>query len=450
MKQPHLVVLGGGFAGLELCKELGDIPVRITLVDRQNHHLFQPLLYQVASAGLAAPEIAHPIRSVFSDQRNIHVVMDEATGIDLEHQTVSLRDAEDPITYDYLAIGIGVKTGYFGNDHWEEFAPGLKSLDDATQIRRQVLLAYEKAENCEDPGQRKRLMTSVVVGGGPTGVELAGAFAEIARHVLKRDFREIDTSAARIYLVEAADRLLTMYDERLSEYTRKKLTALGVTVVTGRMVKEITEGKVDLGDEVIEAETIIWAAGVEAPALTKTLGVELDRGGRIIVDGDLSVPGHPEVFAMGDIANCVDQSGIRVPGLCPAALQMGKHVAQVISNEVGLTARRGYPVRKQFRYFDKGSMATIGRSAAVASSMGMRFTGLPAWLMWLFVHLMFLVGFRNKIAVMIQWFYSYLRYRRGARIITGVDDSGLIQHPVELRPLDSARPRTEGALSEVS
>ncbi|MDF1811779.1 MAG: NAD(P)/FAD-dependent oxidoreductase [Verrucomicrobiales bacterium] len=419
MAKPHIVVLGGGFAGIEFCKELEDCPADITLIDRQNHHLFQPLLYQVASAGLAAPEIAHPIRSIFSKQQNVDVLMDEVSSIDLDNKTVHIKEGGS-LAYDYLVIGLGVKTGYFGNDQWAKYAPGLKSLDDATKIRRHILFAFEKAEKATDTRERDRLMTSVVIGGGPTGVELAGAFAEIARHVLKSDFRNIDTSTAKIYLVEAAPRLLTMYDEKLSNYTEKKLTSLGVTVKVNAPVQSISEGKVELGDEVIEAENIIWAAGVEAPALTRCLGVETDPGGRIIVDGDLSIPGHPEAFAVGDIAHCIDQSGKRVPGLCPAAIQMGKHAAKVIEADINHPGSGNYPVRKQFRYFDKGSMATIGRSAAVAESAGMKFDGFIAWLMWLFIHLLFLVGFRNKIAVLIQWFYAYVRYRRGARIITGM------------------------------
>lgn len=419
MNAPHIVVLGGGFAGIEFCKALKNQPVRITLVDRQNHHLFQPLLYQVASAGLAAPEIAHPIRSIFSDFDNVDVILDEVTAIQLKEKSVSLRDG-DSLDYDYLIIGLGVKTGYFGNNEWKKHAPGLKTINDALRIRREILLAFEKAETCEDEADRQRYMTTVVVGGGPTGVELAGAFAEIARHVLKSDFRKIDTSTARIFLVEAAPRLLTMYDEKLSDYTEKKLTSLGVTVKVNTMVKSISDRSVDLGTETIEAGNIIWAAGVEAPKVTRDLGVELDTGGRIVVEGDLSVPGFPEVFALGDIAHCIDQAGKRVPGLCPAAIQMGKHAAKVIADELGTTPAKGYPVRKQFRYYDKGSMATIGRSAAVAESNGMKFDGFIAWLMWLFIHLLFLVGFRNKAAVLLQWIYAYARYRRGARIITGI------------------------------
>ncbi|MCB1228709.1 MAG: NAD(P)/FAD-dependent oxidoreductase [Verrucomicrobiae bacterium] len=422
-QRPHILVLGAGFAGLEFCQAMrGHDEFRVTLVDRQNHHLFQPLLYQVASAGLAAPEIAHPVRSVFSDDENVTVLMDEVRSIDLENKTVKMRDRE--LVYDYLVIGLGVRTGYFGHDEWATHTIGLKSLDDATQMRRRVLMAFEQAEMCDDPEERERLMTIVIVGGGPTGVELAGAFAELARHVLRSDFRRIDTDNAKIVLVEALPRLLSMYDEDLSEYTRRKLEAMGVTVLTESPVQNVRERAIELPERTLEAENIVWAAGVQAVPLTNTLGVETDKAGRITVEKDLSIPGHPEVFAVGDIADCVDQAEVRVPGLCPAAMQMGRHAARVIMDEWKRKQRRGkgsgYEVRPQFRYFDKGSMATIGRSAAVASSMGMKFKGFIAWLMWLFIHLMFLVGFRNKLAVLLQWFYAYVRYRRGARIITGL------------------------------
>jgi NADH dehydrogenase len=421
MSKPKIVILGGGFAGIECGKALAKADAEVLLIDRQNHHLFQPLLYQVASAGLAAPEIAHPIRSIFYDQENLTVRMDEVTSLDLEAKQV--LTAEETFDYDYLVMGLGVKTGYFGNDQWEPFARGLKSLDDATAIRREVLLAFEKAEACEDPGEREKLMTIGVIGGGPTGVELAGAFAELARHVLQRDFRHINTDEAKLYLIEAAPRLLTMYDEDLSDYTRKSLEEMGVTVLLNCPVEELQEEKILLKDQTIDAGTIVWAAGVEAEGFTKKLGVETDRGGRILVETDLSIPGHPEVFVAGDLAHCIDQAGVRVPGLCPAAMQMGKHAAKVILDELDGKPGKDYPVRRQFRYFDKGSMATIGRSRAVAESMGMKFDGFPAWLMWLFIHLLFLVGFRNRIAVLMQWFYAYVRYRRGARIITGVSDS---------------------------
>lgn len=418
MNKPKIIILGGGFAGIECGKALKKADSEVLLIDRQNHHLFQPLLYQVASAGLAAPEIAHPIRSIFRDQENMTVRMDEVTGIDLKKKTVALGD--ETISYDYLVIALGVRTGYFGNDEWAPFARGLKSLDDATAMRRDILHAFEEAEVCEDPEERERLMTIGVIGGGPTGVELAGAFAELCRHVLQRDFRHIDTDKARIVLVEAVDRLLTMYDEDLSDYTKRSLEEMGVTVKLGCPVKELREGEIVLEEETIRAANIVWAAGVEAPPIAKELGVETDRGGRIMVETDLSVPGHPEVFVCGDLAHCIDQGGVRVPGLCPAAMQMGEHAAKVILDELKGPPPKSYPVRRQFRYFDKGSMATIGRSRAVAESQGMKFDGFIAWLMWLFIHLLFLVGFRNRIAVLMQWFYAYVRYRRGARIITGM------------------------------
>lgn len=417
MKKSKVVILGGGFAGIECAKMFRKKDVEVLLIDRQNHHLFQPLLYQVASAGLAAPEIAHPIRSIFAKQDNVTVLMKEVTGIDLGSKVIQL--GEESISYDYVVLAMGVKTGYFGQDQWENVARGLKTLDDATAMRRDLLLAFEHAESCEDPKERERLMTIGVIGGGPTGVELAGAFAELARHVLQRDFKNIDTDKATIYLIEAAPRLLTMYDEDLSEYTRECLEEMGVTVLLGQPVKELEQGRIVLEDRVIEAENIVWGAGVEAPGLTRELGVEIDGGGRVHVETDLSIPGHPEAFVAGDLAHCIDQAGQRVPGLCPSAMQMGKHAAKVILDEIEGKNSEKYPVRRQFRYFDKGSMATIGRSRAVAESMGMKFDGFIAWLMWLFIHLLFLVGFRNRLAVLMQWFYAYVRYRRGARIITG-------------------------------
>lgn len=418
MKNSKIVILGGGFAGIECAKSFKNKAVDVLLIDRQNHHLFQPLLYQVASAGLAAPEIAHPIRSVFFRQDNVETLMEEVTAIDLDGKKVVTHGREIP--YDYLVIALGVKTGYFGHNEWAQHARGLKNLDDATAIRRDILLAFEKAEACTDPAERRRLMTIAVIGGGPTGVELAGAFAELARHVLQRDFKNINTNEATIYLIEGQDRLLTMYDPSLSEYTRNTLENMGVTVKLGHQVEELREGEIVLKNETISAANILWAAGVEAPAISRTLGVETDRGGRLLVDTDLSIPGHPEVFVAGDLAHCIDQSGKRVPGLSPAAIQMGRHAAKVILEEIGGKRSQHYDVRPQFRYFDKGSMATIGRSHAVAESMGIKMDGFVAWLMWLFIHLFFLVGYRNRLAVLMQWFYAYVRYRRGARIITGL------------------------------
>lgn len=414
-------MLGGGFAGIEIVRALKNAPIDIKVIDRQNHHLFQPLLYQVASAGLAAPEIAHPIRSIFSGYDNVEVIMAEVTSIYPNAKTVTTQ--EEVYSFDYLAVALGVKTGFFGNDHWEPLTRGLKSLDDATAMRREVLLAFEQAEMSDDLEEKKRLMTVAIVGGGPTGVELAGAFAELARHVLRGDFKNIDTDNAHIVLVEAQNRLLTMYDEELSEYTRRKLTELGVEVRTGDPVEEVGENFLQLQSGRIDAENIIWAAGVQAPDLTKDLGSELDAAGRLLVENDLALADHPNIFALGDIAHCIDAKGVRVPGLCPAAMQMGKHAAKVIQHdleEISSGEEMQREARPKFSYLDKGSMATIGRSAAVASSMGLRFTGFIAWLMWLFIHLLFLVGFRNKIAVLVQWFYAYIRYRHGARIITGI------------------------------
>lgn len=432
MNLPKVLILGGGFAGIECAKVFKNQPVEVLLIDRQNHHLFQPLLYQVASAGLAAPEIAHPIRSIFFKQDNVTVLMDEVTTIDLKERKVVTREREE--RYDYLVIALGVKTGYFGHTEWEQHARGLKSLDDATAIRRDVLHAFEKAEACDDPAARARLMTVAVIGGGPTGVELAGAFAELARHVLKRDFKNINTSEARIHLIEAQDRLLTMYDPALSDYTKRTLESLGVTVHLGGAVADLREGQIVLHEHTIEAATIVWAAGVEAPPISRTLCVETDRAGRLVVETDLSLPGHPEVFVAGDLASCVDQAGKRVPGLSPAAMQMGRHAAKVILEEIGGKRPASYDVRLQFRYFDKGSMATIGRSHAVAESMGMKFDGFIAWLMWLFIHLFFLVGFRNRLAVLMQWFYAYVRYRHGARIIMGLPSKPADPGPPQTKP----------------
>ncbi|MEM7698029.1 MAG: NAD(P)/FAD-dependent oxidoreductase [Verrucomicrobiota bacterium] len=414
----RVVILGGGFGGLECAKRLDGVDVEITLIDRQNHHLFQPLLYQVASAGLAAPDIAHPIRTILTNQKNVTVVMAEIEDVSLEDEEV--YTSAGTFEYDYLVVALGVTHGFFGNDHWAEHVRGLKTLDEATAIRRDLLHAFEQAENCDDEEERKKLMTVVVIGGGPTGVELAGAFAELDRHVLHRDFRHIDTDAATVYLIEAMDRLLLMYDEDLSEYTRESLEEMGVTVLTGSPVKDIKEGVVILDDQKIEAATIVWGAGVQGVPLTKRLGVETDRGGRIMVDSDLHPKDHPNVFVVGDIANCTDQAGVRVPGVSPAAMQMGKHVARVIEDDVEGNHSGDYSARQQFRYFDKGSMATIGRSKAVAAVAGKKFTGFFAWLLWLFVHLLFLVSLRNRIKVFINWCYAYFNYRLGARIITGL------------------------------
>ncbi len=411
----HVVVLGAGFGGLFFCKYFRHPRVRVTLVDRTNHHLFQPLLYQVATAGLSAPEIAQPIRSILSRRPDVTVLLSEATDFDLVHRKVTLR--ESTLEYDFLVLAMGSQTGYFGHPEWEPFAPGLKTLDDALRLRSRILLAFERAENETNAAERDKLLTIVIVGGGPTGLELAGAFAELARTVLKRDFRRIDPAQARIILIEGAPRVLSNYPPDLSASAQRQLEALGGQVRTATPVKNIRAGEVELANgETIRAENIVWAAGVAAVPLTRKLGVELDRAGRIKVNPDLSVPGHPEIFAIGDLALVMGKAGQPVPGICPAAMQMGRHVARVIEGELDSAASRG--ARPPFKYWDKGTMATIGRSAAVAWIGRLKMSGYPAWLAWLFVHLIFLIGFRNRLAVLLQWTYSYFAYKRGARIIT--------------------------------
>lgn len=418
---PHIVVLGAGFGGLTFCKAFRRPLARVTLIDRQNHHLFQPLLYQVATAGLSAPDIAEPVRSILARRRHVTVLMDEVRSVDLSARRVCC--AHNTLDYDYLVLALGGVTSYFGHPEWERYAPGLKTLDDALRIRREVLLAFERAENERDPAEQARLMTVVVVGGGPTGVELAGAFAELARHVLRRDFRRVDPARARVVLLEGGPRLLANLPPKLSAEAQRQLTRMGVEVRLNSPVRDLREGEVELRDgTVIRADNILWAAGISATPITATLGLELDRAGRVKVLPDLSVPGHPEVFAIGDLALVRDASGRPVPGVSPAAMQMARHVARILARE--LAARGGVvPVRPPFRYIDKGTMATIGRSAAVAQIGPLQFGGFLAWLAWLFIHLIFLIGFDNKASVLLQWLYAYVTYKRGARIITGLDET---------------------------
>ncbi|MEO0454391.1 MAG: NAD(P)/FAD-dependent oxidoreductase [Verrucomicrobiota bacterium] len=414
-RKPHVIILGGGFGGLACAKKLVGEHCRVTLIDRNNHHLFQPLLYQVATSGLSQPEIAKPIRGELPMDRNIRVLMDEVTKIDLDNKEVICR--EHRYVYDYLIIGLGATNGYFGNDHWAEHTVGLKSLEEAAQIRRQVLHAYERAEMEEDIQEQKRLMTTVVVGGGPTGVEMAGALVELGRHVLDKDFTHIDPAECHVILIEASPKILGQFSDPLPKKAERALRDMGVDVRTNSPVKDISAGCVELEDKKIIAETIIWAAGVQAPALTRTLGVPVDRGGRFLIEGDCSLPGHPEVFAIGDIVSLTDARNVKVPGVSPAAIQMGGYVADIINQEI----EEGQRVKRtSFAYFDKGSMATIGRSKAVAQLGPLKFDGIIAWFLWLAVHLVFLVGFRNKILVLVQWGYAYVRYKHGARIITGL------------------------------
>jgi len=416
---PHVVVVGGGFAGLAAARGLDGAPIRLTLVDRRNHHLFQPLLYQVATAALNPSDIAAPIRGILRRQKNATVLLGEATAVDPVGRTLRV-DGRD-LDYDFLVVAAGAGDSYFGHDEWRPWAPGLKSLDEALEIRRRVLLAFERAEWESDEAVRRELLSFVVVGGGPTGVELAGALCEIARHSLVRDFRDIDPAQATVLLVEAAGRVLPAFPPDLSAKAARQLEALGVTIRTGARVTKIDGEAVWLGDERIGARTALWAAGVAASPLGTSLGVPLDRQGRVRVEADLSVPGRPEIFVAGDLA-AIEQDGRAVPGLAPAAMQEGRHAARSIRRRLS-----GQPTRS-FRYVDKGTLATIGRSAAVADIRGWKISGFFAWAAWLGIHIFFLIGFRNRLLVMIEWAWAYVTWQRGARLITGKDSRSSSAH----------------------
>lgn len=417
-KTPHVVIVGGGFGGLYCAKALKHAPVKITMIDRRNFHLFQPLLYQVATASLSPADIAAPIRGVLRNQQNTEVWMAEVVDIDVDNCRVILEDST--IDYDYLVLATGATHAYFGHEEWAAHAPGLKTIDDATEIRRRFLLAFEEAEREANADARRRQLTFVIVGGGPTGVELAGAMAEIARKVIPSDFRAINTASARILLLEAGPRILPAYPESLSEKAARQLRKLGVDVRVNALVTQIEEDSVLVGDERIPAGNVYWAAGVAASPLGAKLGAQTDRAGRVFVNPDCSVPGHPEIFVIGDLAH-LEESGKMLPGVCQTAMQMGKHTARMIRNDL-----KGKP-RGSFHYRDKGNLATIGRAAAVADIAGMCFAGLPAWLIWVFVHIMYLIGFKNRIVVMIQWAWAYIGYRRGIRLITGEPEMHLKQ-----------------------
>ncbi len=410
-KVPHVVIVGGGFGGLHAARGLRGAPVRITVVDRQNHHLFQPLLYQVATATLSPGEIASPIRGLLSRQE-VSVVLAEVTGVDVVGKRVLLVDGE--LSYDYLILATGATHSYFGHDEWARYAPGLKTVDDAIEIRRRVLLAFERAERETEPLRRRELLTFVIIGAGPTGVEMAGALAGISRHTLAKDFQNINPSHARILLLEGLPHVLPVYPERLSEKARRALERLGVEVRTDTRVTHLDETGVYIGEEHIPARTIIWAAGVAASPVARSLGVELDRAGRVRVTPELTLPGHEDVFVVGDLAHFV-QGGQPIPGLAPAAMQQGKHTARNILRHLA-----GRPL-VPFHYWDRGSFAVIGRGKAVGVAF-QRFqaSGFPAWVAWLFIHLLFLIGFRSKVAVLIDWAYSFLAFKRSARLITGM------------------------------
>ncbi|CAN5517048.1 NAD(P)/FAD-dependent oxidoreductase [soil metagenome] len=409
-QKPHVVIVGGGFGGLEAAKKLGDKPVEITLIDRTNYHLFQPLLYEVATAALSPADIAAPLRAVLTRFTNIDVILAEATAVDVETRKVKTVDRE--IAYDYLILATGSRHSYFGNDQWEKLAPGLKSLEDAVEIRRRLLMAFEFAEKIEDEAARGAAMTFAIIGGGPTGVEMAGAIAEIARYTLAKDFRRIDPSHARVILIEGSERVLSGFPEDLSMSAMKQLSQLGVEVITGVHANNLTEEGLEVKGEFIPCRVKIWAAGNNASAVGKTLGVPVDRGGRVIVNNDLTIPGHSEVQVIGDLAHFEEKDGKSLPGVSPVAMQQGRHAADNI-----LTMMEGLKPRR-FWYWDKGSMATIGRNKAVADLNFMHLSGLPAWLVWLFVHIIFLVGFRNRVAVLLQWAWAYVTFNKGARLIT--------------------------------
>jgi NADH:ubiquinone reductase (H+-translocating) len=408
---PHVLIVGAGFGGLYAAKALAGAAVRITVIDRRNHHLFQPLLYQVAMAALSPGDIAHPIRAILSKQRNVRVLLAEATGIDLAAKKVVLSDGE--ISYDYLILATGVRHAYFGHNEWEKNAPGLKSLEDALEMRRRILLAFEKAERETDEARRRALLTFMVIGGGPTGVELAGAIAEISRQVIARDFRAIDPREARVILVEGGPRILPSYPEDLSAKAEASLAHLGAEVWKGSSVTSIAAGRVHVGEKSVEVETILWAAGVEASKLARSLGVPHDRAGRVLVEPDLSVPGHPQAFVIGDLSTLAGKNGKPLPGVCPVAIQQGRHAARAIQR-----ACRNLPPLP-FEYHDKGSLATIGRAAAVADFGWLKISGFFAWAAWLFIHIFFLIGFRNRFVVIFEWAWAYFTYQRAARLITG-------------------------------
>jgi len=407
--RPNVVIVGGGFGGLYAAKGLRRAPVNVTVLDRRNHHLFQPLLYQVAGAALNPSDIAAPIRRILRRQRNAEVLLGEVVAVDPVGKRVLLRDGE--LAYDYLIVATGATHSYFGKSEWERVAPGLKTIEDALTIRRHVLLAYETAEREPTPEAQRDWLTFVIVGAGPTGVELAGSLVEISRQTLARDFRRIDPRRARVVLVEGASRVLPTYPPDLSEAARRQLEALGVEVRLGAQVTDMDERGVSVGAERIPARTVIWAAGVAASPLARTLGVPLDRAGRVMVQPDLTVPGHEEIQVIGDLA-ALQQDGRMVPGIAPAAIQEGRHAAANIVRAV-----RGQP-RLPFRYRDKGTLATIGRAAAVADLRGIHLKGLIAWLAWLVVHIYFLIGFRNRLLVLLEWAWAYVANERGARLIT--------------------------------
>jgi len=436
---PHVVIVGAGFAGLYAAKSLGRAAVRVTVIDRCNHHVFQPLLYEVATAALSPADIAAPIRTILARQKNATVLLARAMSVDVARRVVVLSDGE--IGYDILILATGVTHSYFGHDDWAAEAPGLKTIDEATEIRRRFLLAFETAERETDFEARRTALTFVIVGGGPTGVELAGTMSELARRGIPRDFRSIDTTTARVILVEGGDRLLGGFPPELSEKARLSLVKLGVEVRLGHRVTHIDAAGVKIGDEHIAARNVFWAAGVQASAVSRSLGVPLDRSGRVEVEPALSIPSHPEVFVIGDLARAINaRTGKEVPGVAPAAMQMGRHVARIIQQEAASGRTRSAVDRPAFRYVDKGILATIGRAKAVGSIKGIHVSGLIAWLLWAVIHITYLIGFRNRLLVILQWTWAYVVFRRGARLITGPVDLELTRTRDDARTVGTESP----------
>ena len=410
-KKSRVVIIGAGFGGLEAAKILACGNVQLTVIDRTNYHLFQPLLYQVATAALSPADIAAPVRGVLSECKNVEVMLAEVQSIEVDTKKVKLNDGNE-VEYNYLIVATGARHSYFGHPEWEKLAPGLKSLEDAVEIRRRILMAFEYAEGASDEAARKAAMTFAIVGGGPTGVEMAGAIAEIARYTLAKDFRHIDPSQARVILIEGEPKVLAAYPEDLRDSAMKQLADLGVEVRAGVHATNLSEQGLQVGDEFIPCRVKIWAAGNTASSVGKSLGIPVDRAGRVMVNNDLTIPNHPEVQVIGDLSNFPHQTGEPLPGVSPVAMQQGRHAARNILMMID----GDQPQR--FWYFDKGSMATIGRNKAVADLKLVHLTGIPAWLAWLFVHIFFLIGFRNRFMVMFQWAWAYFSFNKGARLIT--------------------------------
>lgn len=418
MSNPKVVIIGAGFGGLNAAKMLKNAPVDLLILDKTNHHLFQPLLYQVATAALSPGEIAYPIREIFRNQKNAMVVMGEAVSINKDKKEVVLANG-DTVHYDYLILSVGARHSYFGNDKWEAFAPGLKTISDAIGIREKILSSFEKAERIENPAESAKFMNFVIIGGGPTGVEMAGAIAEIAHTTLFNNFRRIKPETSKIYLVEGLPHILPVYSPELSDKAKVELEKLGVRVLTGKKVTDITTEGVQVEDQFIESKNVIWAAGNQASPLLKTLGVPLDRPGRVIVEPDLSIPGHPEIFVIGDAASAMGKDGKPLPGIAPTAIQQGKYVGKIIKQ--GLPKERRAP----FSYWDKGSMATIGKGKAIAVMGKIQMSGLLAWLAWGFIHILYLIGFRNRLGVIIEWTTVFITGQRGVRLIHGSVDKDI-------------------------